>query len=102
MGPPCQEGGAKQKIKTGRPKDRRGHVMSAPDKTPAIRLLVVDDDETLLEMMRERFERRGMKVFVTLQGGEALNIAMQERIDVVLLDVGLPDVSGLELLAQLR
>src|ERR1051325_4306240 len=76
--------------------------MSAPEKTSPIRLLVVDDDEVLLEMLKERFERKGMKVIATTKGSEALNLVSQMRIDIALLDVGLPDVNGLELLTQLK
>jgi DNA-binding NtrC family response regulator len=76
--------------------------MSAPEKMSPIRLLVVDDDETLLTLMKERFERKGMTVYATSRGEEALNLAAQTRIDIVLLDIGLPDVSGLEVLARLK
>src|SRR6266498_497907 len=73
-------------------------LMSATEKTPPIRLLVVDDDETLLEMMKQRFERIGMNVLATTKGLESLNIAEAERIDIALLDINLPDSNGLELL----
>src|ERR1043166_5080067 len=76
--------------------------MSIPDKQPAIRLLVVDDDETLLEMMQQGFERKGMKVFATGTGMGALDIAGAGRIDIALLDVNLPDANGLELLTKLK
>jgi DNA-binding NtrC family response regulator len=76
--------------------------MSSAEKTIPIRLLVVDDDEALLEMMQQRFERTGMKVFATTTGSEALNLAAHERIDIALLDINLPDANGLELLTKLK
>ncbi len=76
--------------------------MSAPEKTLPIQLMIVDDDETLLEMMQERFERTGMKVFATTKGLEALDVAAAERIDIALLDINLPDTNGLELLTKLK
>jgi len=76
--------------------------MSATEKTQPIRLLMVDDDEDLLEMMKERFERSGMKVFATGKGLDALNLAADERIDIALFDINLPDANGLELLAKLK
>lgn len=72
------------------------------DKQPTIRLLVVDDDKSLLEMMRERFDRMGIKIVTTPRGAEALTFAGEGRFDVALLDVGLPDINGLELLSQFK
>ena len=76
--------------------------MAATEKILPIHLLVVDDDETLLEMMQQRFERTGMKVFAATKGVEAINLASGERIDVALLDINLPDANGLDLLAKLK
>ena len=76
--------------------------MSATEKTLPIRLLMVDDDEALLEMMQQRFERTGMKVFATTKGLDAINIAAEERVDIALLDINLPDANGLELLTKLK
>lgn len=76
--------------------------MASPEKSPVIRLLVVDDDESLLEMMRERFDRKGIKIVTATQGAAALDLADQARFDIALLDVSLPDINGLELLARLK
>jgi DNA-binding NtrC family response regulator len=76
--------------------------MSALEKPLPIRLLAVDDDETLLEMMQQRFERSGFKFFATTKGLEAANLAAEEQIDVALLDINLPDANGLEVLAKLK
>jgi DNA-binding NtrC family response regulator len=62
----------------------------------------VDDDETLLEMMQQRFERSGMQFFSTTKGLEASTIAAEEQVDVILLDINLPDANGLELLTKLK
>src|SRR5262249_32720255 len=75
----------------------------APNEKPlTIRLLVVDDDEALLEMMRERFDRKGIKIATTPRGADALKLASDGRFDVALLDVSLPDIHGLELLNRLK
>ena len=76
--------------------------MASPGKSLSIRLLVVDDDESLLEMMRERFDRKGIKIVTTASGADALALADQGRFDVALLDVNLPDMNGLELLNKLK
>jgi DNA-binding NtrC family response regulator len=76
--------------------------MAASEKKTPIRLLVVDDDETLLEMMKEGFERKGMKVFATTKAALALDLASQGRMDIALLDVNLPDGNGLDLLTKMK
>ncbi len=76
--------------------------MAATEKSLTIRLLVVDDDDTLLEMMTQRFDRKGIKIITAATGADALTLASQGRFDVALLDVGLPDINGLELLAKLK
>jgi len=76
--------------------------MAASEKKTPIRLLVVDDDETLLEMMKEGFERKGMNVFAATKAALALDLASQGRMDIALLDVNLPDGNGLDLLTKMK
>jgi DNA-binding NtrC family response regulator len=72
------------------------------ERTTPVRVLIVDDDDTLLETMQERFERRGFAPAVARTGAEALEVAGQKRFDVALLDLHLPDLGGIELLAKLK
>src|SRR5437660_1307826 len=76
--------------------------MAASDRSNPVRLLMVDDDETLLQMMRERFERKGLKLVTATTGAAALALAGHTTFDVVLLDVGLPDIDGLVVLSKLK
>jgi DNA-binding NtrC family response regulator len=76
--------------------------MATAEKPLTIRLLVVDDDETLLEMMRQRFERKGTTITTAGCGADALTLAAEGRFDIALLDVSLPDMNGLELLNKLK
>ncbi|MBI1830813.1 MAG: sigma-54-dependent Fis family transcriptional regulator [Planctomycetes bacterium] len=76
--------------------------MAANEKPRTIHLLVVDDDENLLDMMREHFDHKGIKLATASRGGDALTIAEQGRFDVALLDISLPDINGLELLAKFK
>jgi DNA-binding NtrC family response regulator len=69
---------------------------------PAIRLLIVDDDDQLRETLARRFERQGMTVSTASTGDDGLVKAAQSRCDVALLDLHLPDTTGIELLAQLK
>jgi DNA-binding NtrC family response regulator len=76
--------------------------MASNDQPSNIRLLLVDDDEALIEMMRERFDRKGVKIATATRGADALTLAAEGQFDVVLLDVNLPDFSGLDLLNKFK
>jgi DNA-binding NtrC family response regulator len=75
--------------------------MSPPAK-PAVRLLVVDDDDQLRETLVRRFMRQGLTVTDAANGEDALVKAAQYRSDVAILDLHLPDTTGIELLRQLK
>ena len=65
------------------------------------RVLVVEDDEDVARLERTVLERAGYEVKVTGSGAEGLELADTYRPDVVLLDVGLPDISGLDVCTSL-
>lgn len=67
-----------------------------------IRLLIVDDDDQLRETLRRRFEKRGMVVHEAADGVQALNRVEQVNCDVVLLDLHMPGLDGLETLARIK
>jgi DNA-binding NtrC family response regulator len=73
-----------------------------PTTQPAIRLLVVDDDEQLRQVLARRFERLGMEVTTAGTGAEALEKSARIECDVALLDLHLPDMTGIELLEKLK
>jgi diguanylate cyclase (GGDEF)-like protein len=66
------------------------------------RVLVVDDDEMNLEVMRRRLSRLGFDVVVSSDGAGALERLEQADVELVLLDIEMPQLSGLEMLARLR
>jgi DNA-binding response OmpR family regulator len=63
--------------------------MTTPDHSPALKILVVDDEETLRETLRRSFSREGHAVTAVASGPEALERSDTEPYDVVLLDVAL-------------
>ncbi len=65
-------------------------------------VLIVDDEPHIVEFLRMGFEYEGFRVFVARDGGEALRVATDEHPDVVILDVMLPGISGLEVARELR
>ncbi|MGI6491540.1 MAG: response regulator transcription factor, partial [Peptococcaceae bacterium] len=66
------------------------------------RILVVDDEKNILELVRFNLEREGYQVLVTLDGARALELARSEIPDLILLDVMLPEIDGFEVCRELR
>jgi len=66
------------------------------------RILVVDDDEDVLEMVARVLEQAGYKSLTARTGHEALLRDRNDDPDLILLDVMLPDMDGLEVLRRLR
>lgn len=65
-------------------------------------ILLVDDDLTLREMYAERLKAEGFSVEMAKDGEEALQKATELRPNVILLDVMMPKMNGLDVLKQLR
>lgn len=66
------------------------------------KILVVDDNPALLEMLKESLEEHGYDVVFTYDGKEATKLFTQFEPDVVLTDIVMPGVDGIELLISLR
>lgn len=66
------------------------------------RILVVDDDQALADMMQEALEGAGYRVTVCAQSERALPLIATEPPDLVILDVRMPQVGGLDILDHLR
>jgi len=68
----------------------------------AKRVLLADDEPNIVESLRFLLERAGFEVLVATDGREALDTALQEKPDVLVLDLMLPELDGYEVLRQLR
>src|SRR4029079_9986020 len=66
------------------------------------RLLVVEDDTDIRELMRHTMVREGYEVTATPQGEEGLKLAQQGNFDLMLLDLMLPGISGLDVCKTVR
>ena len=66
------------------------------------RVLIVDDEPQILRALRINLSVRGYEVTTAATGAAALRAAAETRPDVIVLDLGLPDIDGLEVLAGLR
>lgn len=69
-------------------------------ETPS--LLITDDDPGFRETLRVAFEPKGFRTFLAGDGEEALKIVRSETIHVVLLDMHMPRLTGLETLRMLK
>lgn len=68
----------------------------------ATAILVVDDEEEILELVEYHLAREGYKVITTTTGENALRIAEKERPDLIILDLMLPGVDGLQVCKILK
>ena len=75
--------------------------MSGTPEKPA-RILVVDDEERVRSFLRTMLERKGYEVLLAADGNEALDRALESSPDLVILDLFLPGMTGLEVCRQLR
>lgn len=65
-------------------------------------LLIVEDDDPFREMAAEWMRRKGHRVIAAANAQEALKLVGQQRFDLVLADMNMPGISGLELLQRLK
>jgi len=65
------------------------------------RVLVVDDEESVRNLIQRTLERAGYSVVTAADGQEALDIISELEIDVMLLDIKMPGISGIEVLQQI-
>src|SRR5262245_46289041 len=66
------------------------------------KILIVDDDESLAGLLRTALSSGGYTVESAFSGAEALRLIKTFHPELVLMDIGLPDISGLEVLRQIR
>jgi two-component system response regulator (stage 0 sporulation protein F) len=66
------------------------------------KLLIVDDESDVREFARNFFRKRKIDVLVASGGHQALDLIAKESPDLVLLDIRMEEISGIEVLRQLR
>jgi two-component system, cell cycle response regulator DivK len=71
-------------------------------RATAKRILVVEDNELNMKLLNDVLEAHGYEVMSTARGAVALEWARQHRPDLILMDLQLPDLSGLEATRQLK
>ena len=75
--------------------------MPQSDRAPKV-ILIVDDEESILKLMKYTLECEGFAVITEKTGQGAVEIAQNTKLTAVLLDLGLPDLDGFEVLKKIK
>jgi len=67
-----------------------------------IKILIIDDEPDILEILRYNLSKENYQVFTAQQGEEGLELARKELPDLIILDIMLPETDGIELCRRLR
>lgn len=66
------------------------------------KILVIDDDQDILNLLKKAFETRGYDVVTTTTGADGVRLSSESSPDIILLDIELPDIDGIEVCQQIR
>jgi len=78
------------------------HIAAREQEMTKRKILVVDDDPKIVELVRLYLEKDGYRVLVAYDGLKALEIARQKRLDLIVLDLLLPGMDGLDVCRVLK
>jgi len=70
--------------------------------TQVKKVLIAEDEAALRSVLKDHLEGRGFEVLEARNGKEALEIALRERPDILLLDIMMPRVNGMRVMHQIR
>ena len=65
-------------------------------------ILIIEDDATMLRGLKDNFEYQGYRVLTATDGEEGLNAALDEKPDLMILDIMLPKINGYEICRLIR
>lgn len=71
-------------------------------KPSQCQILIVDDEPELCKVLKKVLEKEGYRVLTATKGQKALSLLKKEKIHLLLLDLKMPDIGGLELLKRIR
>jgi two-component system, OmpR family, lantibiotic biosynthesis response regulator NisR/SpaR len=66
------------------------------------RILLADDDQDMINLLKLRLEGEGLEVVTAMTGNEALQLIADSRLSLIILDIVMPDASGLEICRTIR
>src|SRR5713101_8088639 len=73
-----------------------------PQRGVAKRILIVEDNELNMKLLRDVLDAYGYVTITTAEGAASLPLARENRPDLILMDLQLPDISGLDAVRQLK
>ena len=66
------------------------------------KILIVDDEKDIIEFLKYNFDKEGFKVYTASNGNEGMKVAKKEKPDLIILDIMMPGMDGVELCQELR
>jgi DNA-binding response OmpR family regulator len=66
------------------------------------KVLIAEDEEAMLNALETKFSKEGFTVFAAHDGEEGFNFANKEHPDIILLDIIMPKIDGIELVKRIR
>jgi len=88
--------------KSVRKQKEKSEPAGTPDVSPPVRVMLIDDEVEFLRSMRTVLERRNMEVITADSGERGLALLSEGLVDVVILDIKMPGMDGLEVLKLIR
>ena len=82
--------------------NRQSDAAPTAKSTKVLEVLITDDNQDVTKALGRVFKRRGHRVRLASSGAETLEAYREKTPDVIMIDIGLPDISGLEIARQLR
>lgn len=76
--------------------------MGKDGETVKLRILIVEDEPTIVDTIQYALETEGFAVVSLPRGEPVLPLLNRDKVDLIILDIGLPDVSGIELCKEIR
>ena len=80
----------------------RGKTLDHQENTNRKRILVVEDNQIGLILLNQLLKAHGYEILETPEGSEAINLAREEQPDLILMDIRLSDMSGLDVTRLLK
>ena len=75
---------------------------TSPKQSKSIEILLVDDEEGFVSVLSKRLEKRGMNVTTSLNGSNAIQKCREKEFDIMLLDLKMEFMDGIEVLKALK
>jgi two-component system alkaline phosphatase synthesis response regulator PhoP len=66
------------------------------------KILIVEDDPNFIAILKQKFNQEGFTIFTAQDGKDGLNMALKEEIDLVISDVLLPLLTGVEMVKKIK